>query len=285
MSTYGSPEYPIAVRQTNGLAIAGFICAIIGLFTGGVVSILGLVLSLIALKDEPRGFAWAGIIVSLLGFCLGAIVIFAFGTLLLAALGIATVAMANFADPIKIETTADMAMIVAKAEETKRDSGYPPASLTALGLDSEVLTDPWGNPYRYILTDATERGFEIISDGPDGQPETADDVEFSDLDQMWGDFSGVTVTTTEEGPNAGSVTIRAGRKTFTIRGDQTGGAIIVDDGERTVEIIGGPDGSIVRSRDSRSNEQSEGGSTTDDPSGGGQDEGAGSGEEGSGSGG
>lgn len=283
MSTYGSHGYPIAVRQTNGLALAGFICALIGLFTGGVLSILGLVLSLIALKDEPRGFAWAGIIVSLLGFCLGAIVLVVFGTAVLAALGLATFAMVNFADPIKIETTADMAMIVAKAEETQKETGYPPASLAALGLDDDVLTDPWGNPYRYLLTDATERGYEIISDGPDGQPETADDVEFSDLDQMWGDFSGVTVTTTEEGPNAGSVTIRAGRKTFTIRGDEKGGSVIVDDGERTVEIIGGPEGSTVRSRDSQSSEESKDNTGSDDPNTGGGE--SGNGVEGAGGGG
>lgn len=249
MSSYGYPEYPIVQRQTNGLALAGFICSILGLFTGGILSIVGLILCLIALKDEPRGFAWAGIFVSLFGFCLGAILLIVFGAAFLAAIGIVTVAMANFADPIKIETTAEMAMIVAKAEEIKQRDGYPPASLASLGLDSDMLTDAWGQPYRYVLTDETDRGYEIISDGPDGKPETEDDVQFSKLNQMWGGFSRVTVTSSGS-ENGGIVTLRAGNRTFTIRGDGTGGSIVVDDGEKVVEITGGPDGSRVRTRDS-----------------------------------
>ncbi len=250
MSSLGfNNDYRVAQRS-NGLAIAGFIIAIIGLITGGTLSIVGLVLCLVALKDEPRGFAWAGVIISLFGFCAGAVLLIMFGSMLLVALGIATIAMANFADPIKLETTAEMAFIVARAEEVRQRDGYPPASLSALGLDDGVLRDPWGNRYRYLLTDENERGYEIISDGPDGHPETDDDVEFSQLGLMWGEFANIRVATEDDGQGGGTITVRAGAKTFTIRGDERGGSIVLDDGDRVIEIVGGPDGSHVRTRSS-----------------------------------
>lgn len=42
------------------------------------------------------------------------------------------------------------------------------------------FADPWGNSYRYIPTSYGGRGgFIIKSDGPDGLPETADDLSIS----------------------------------------------------------------------------------------------------------
>jgi hypothetical protein len=36
--------------------------------------------------------------------------------------------------------------------------------------------DPWGRAYRFVVTDAKARTFQVRSDGPDGEPGTADDV-------------------------------------------------------------------------------------------------------------
>ena len=60
-------------RKSNGLGVAGFILAIIGLFLGWipvigwVIWFLGLLFSFIGIFKAPRGLAIAGLIISLLG--------------------------------------------------------------------------------------------------------------------------------------------------------------------------------------------------------------------------
>lgn len=44
--------------------------------------------------------------------------------------------------------------------------------------DEELLEDPWGN--RYIYRKDGDRGVEVFSPGPDGEPGTEDDVRPSD---------------------------------------------------------------------------------------------------------
>jgi hypothetical protein len=74
-----------AVPVTNGLAIGGLICSILGLLCcGPVFSTLGLVLSVIGLaqiKDHParytgRGMALAGIILAVIGYAFFAFLVF-----------------------------------------------------------------------------------------------------------------------------------------------------------------------------------------------------------------
>ena len=69
---------PIIVNQieknSNGIGVAGFILALIGLFfgwipvIGWIIWILGLILSFIGVFKSPRGMAIAGLIISLIGF-------------------------------------------------------------------------------------------------------------------------------------------------------------------------------------------------------------------------
>ena len=47
------------------------------------------------------------------------------------------------------------------------------AGLVALDVSEELLTDPWGNPYRYERLDDT---VFAVSIGPDGQADTFDDI-------------------------------------------------------------------------------------------------------------
>jgi hypothetical protein len=47
-----------------------------------------------------------------------------------------------------------------------------------------TMTDPWGRPYRFMLADC-EPGFDVASDGPDGEPDTHDDVSLSRFDKLW----------------------------------------------------------------------------------------------------
>ena len=62
--------------QSNGLGIAGFVVAIIAAFLGWVPVLgwilwfLGLLLSFIGVFKYPRGFAIAGLIISLIGIIL-----------------------------------------------------------------------------------------------------------------------------------------------------------------------------------------------------------------------
>jgi hypothetical protein len=71
---YFSPPRTDAMRQSiNGLTIAGFVCGIIGIFTGWILvglpfSIVGLVLSLVGMRHRKgREMAIAGLVLSILG--------------------------------------------------------------------------------------------------------------------------------------------------------------------------------------------------------------------------
>jgi len=48
---------------------------------------------------------------------------------------------------------------------------------SAILTDAKALIDPWGQPFQYRNPSKKGKGsFDIYSAGPDGQPDTADDV-------------------------------------------------------------------------------------------------------------
>lgn len=53
--------------QSNGLGVAGFVISLLGFLSCGVISPLGLILSLAGLSKEPRGLAIAGTIIGGIG--------------------------------------------------------------------------------------------------------------------------------------------------------------------------------------------------------------------------
>ena len=75
-----SEKQPIIVNQiqkkSNGIGTAGFIMALIALFSGWIpllgwlIWILGLIFSFIGVFKSPRGLAIAGLIISFLGIIL-----------------------------------------------------------------------------------------------------------------------------------------------------------------------------------------------------------------------
>lgn len=75
-------------KKTNGLGVAGFVLSLIALFTswipilGWFVLFLGGLLSFIGLFRNPKGFAIAGFVISIVAF-----LIMVFATTLFAALG------------------------------------------------------------------------------------------------------------------------------------------------------------------------------------------------------
>src|SRR5690606_10490150 len=60
---------PRPPADSNGMGVAGFLISLVGMCSGGVLSPIGLILSLIAVGREPRGFAIAGIVLGALGSC------------------------------------------------------------------------------------------------------------------------------------------------------------------------------------------------------------------------
>lgn len=95
--TVAKPKAP--EQKVNGLAIAGMICAIVGIIGGNYIfcipSIVGLILSIIGMVkvkeyNSGYGFALAGIIVGAIGLLIWLIVWMIFGWVWLVLFGITT---------------------------------------------------------------------------------------------------------------------------------------------------------------------------------------------------
>lgn len=56
--------------------------------------------------------------------------------------------------------------------------------ITAGYVQQAMLNDEWGNPFAYYApTNDPARPFDLISDGPDGIPDTEDDIDIWYIDQ------------------------------------------------------------------------------------------------------
>lgn len=73
-----------AENKSNGIGIAGFVLALLGLFLGWIPVLgwilwaLGLILSGVGITRKPKGLAIAGLVISLIGLI---ILIFVIGTI------------------------------------------------------------------------------------------------------------------------------------------------------------------------------------------------------------
>ena len=233
MSQYAFDAY-VPQRQSNNLAIVGFIVSLVGLLgTGGLLCPIGLIISLIALGRPPRGFAIAGAILGFLGTCGGLLVFMLFGAVILAMLGLGmAAAFIAMNDPQRVEITMDMANIAQAVEKYRDINKVPPATLTDLHLATDTLTDPWGKMYVYNFMDE-KPGYDVQSDGPDGQPGTTDDIALSRLDELWNKY--IQIRGEDE---KGQVVLTVGDKSVVVQGDENGGRVTIDTGERKVNIIG-----------------------------------------------
>lgn len=144
------PERPTGA---NPLAIVGFIFAF-------CVPPVGFLLSLIAVFRSPRGFAVAGLVISLLLSAVLAAVAFFF-----------SVGWGPIRD---ISSVVTETTLISNAIDgySRQNNGALPASLDALGLPAETLSDPWGNAYRYdVSPDGTTWTLTVA--GPDGSYDDA----------------------------------------------------------------------------------------------------------------
>jgi hypothetical protein len=178
----------VPMRESNGLGVAGFFIALIGLFIPtGIVALLGLLISVAALARPPRGFAAMGVVIGLFGTVLWLVItsLVVVGGLAAGVVAIlVAAAMFIMTQPEIIEVTSDMFNVTISAVEYEEEHGNLPGDITALGLGVTTLTDPWGNPYRYRLADH-DPGFDVISNGADGQADTHDDLALSRIDRVW----------------------------------------------------------------------------------------------------
>ena len=183
------PYIMVPIRERNGLGVVGFLIALVGLFIPtGIVALLGLLISLVALGRAPRAFAGLGVIIGLFGtvIWLALMVLAVFGVLAAGAVAVVFAAGAFIlTQPEIIEVTSDMLNTTIVVAEYEKENDELPEDVSALGLGVSTQTDPWGNAYQYRLVDV-EPGFDIVSSGGDGEFGTDDDMALSRLDEVWG---------------------------------------------------------------------------------------------------
>ena len=172
------PTQPAATQPTNTLGIVGFILSLLGVVgTCGLLSPIGLILSIIALRREPKGFAIAGLILGILGSIVFLVTLLIFGVFALAFIGLLAAGI-SLSVP-NLTTYSEMIQIQAAVEQYAKDnSGAVPDSLaTAIGSNTELATDYWDQPYLY--EDLGNGQFKITSLGADGMAGTDDDITFT----------------------------------------------------------------------------------------------------------
>ena len=164
----------------NALGLAGFITSLVGVvMTAGFLCPVGLILSLVALRRQPRGFAIAGTVIGLLGSCGGCFAIaigvplLAGGAVLLAALGF----VAGGGVPA-LHTIDHMLQVRSAIEAFEKANGTLPASLADLNMPKDMLEDGWGTPLQYQMSQAGgTMKWTLQSAGPDRQLDN-DDITF-----------------------------------------------------------------------------------------------------------
>ena len=152
---------------TNGFGVAGFTVGILGLFTFGLLSPIGLILSFIGLFKKPKGFAAAGFAMSLVGVSfIGTVTALPF-----VAHRHHQMARADKANQQVTRNAIRNAVIeIEHSQQTlpsKNIDGFQGNAVTV------QYRDAWGNELRF---DERNDGFAVRSAGPDQNFDTADDL-------------------------------------------------------------------------------------------------------------
>jgi hypothetical protein len=168
---HAAPQ-PVQARSANGLGIAAFVTSLVSLVVCcGLLSPISLILGIVAALKRPRGFAIAGIVLSIVGVLL----LLAVSLLPLLVIGVAGGIAASIGLGAAM-TQLQGAAIAKNIDEYIRDRGSVPASLASVPeLDQSMIEDPWGNAFIY-RPDPTNDTYELKSAGPDGLPDTGDDI-------------------------------------------------------------------------------------------------------------
>jgi hypothetical protein len=162
--------------ESNGLGLAGFIVSLLGFVgTCGLLSPIGLIMSLIALRKQPKGFAIAGVVLGALGVLWFFLAIFFFGAVILAMLGLGLMAAVLMATT---QIGENAFTLYGDIEAYYEANGNAPTALTVMGTYTpDQLTDNWGVPIRYEVS-ADGQEIWLRSDGEDMTQGTGDDMVF-----------------------------------------------------------------------------------------------------------
>ena len=152
----------------NGLGLASFIVSIFGLVSAGILSPVGAVMGLIAIRREPRGFAIAGLIIGLLGsiwICLVSALFLAFFGVM--GVGLASMVMSLVYTQIEqgLNTLTNASNVIAQWQLT-HDGQLPTTEQGTLALQSAGFT----GSYKWL--DEDDFSIELVIDNGDGDPWT-----------------------------------------------------------------------------------------------------------------
>jgi hypothetical protein len=161
-----SPQYDDYPPQ-NGLAISAFVVSIVSLLTCGVLSPIGLVMSVIALRRPPRGLAIAGTIISSIGM----LALIGFGGLTIFTAYKAGEVATAVGKSLETESIIDMASHDIDTYASRHGDLLPSDADGAVAIRTHL--DGWGNALRYRRVDDTH--YQLTSAGPDGAFDNADD--------------------------------------------------------------------------------------------------------------
>ena len=152
----------------NGLGLASFIVSIIGLVSAGILSPVGAVMGLIAIRREPRGFAIAGLVIGLVGsiwICLVSALFLAFFGVM--GVGLASIVMSLVYTQIEqgLNTLTNASGVIAQWQLT-HDGQLPTTEQGTLALQSAGFT----GSYKWL--DEDDFSIELVIDNGDGDPWT-----------------------------------------------------------------------------------------------------------------
>jgi hypothetical protein len=191
---YPAPQQYVVVptqeSRRNGLGVFGFLLAFFGLIVPtGIVSFLGLLISLAAIGRAPRAFASMGVVLGLLGSVIWLVI--GIVTLVVAMVGAAVglvgaAGMFVLTQPEVVEVTSDMVNVAVAAKQYEQNEDRYPHSLEDLDVGRAATIDPWGTTYRLVVIDQ-DPGFDLVSAGADAEFDTDDDIRLTRLDLFWED--------------------------------------------------------------------------------------------------
>lgn len=168
---FPQPGYQPA-PQENTLGLIGFIVSLLGLFVCPAAPV-GLIISLMGLRREPKVFAIIGTIIGGLLTLFYVVILAIYGAMLAACIGIGVAAQPA------IQTQSSLHSARQQIENSKGPEGVYPGEAEGNGLIAGQ-TDYWKTPLRYEPSDG---GFVIRSAGSDKQFNTSDDMTVNNFDR------------------------------------------------------------------------------------------------------
>jgi hypothetical protein len=150
--------------EQNGLGTASFVCSIVGLFSAGILSVVGLILGAIAMRREPKGLAIAGFVIGLIGTFFGCLLAALFFAMISAAgMGLSTGILSMIYSQITVGVTQidDASEIIVKWEQSH--NGDLP---TTEAGNAALKAAGFGATYRVIDNDEFELKLVIGAEDP-----------------------------------------------------------------------------------------------------------------------